>query len=290
MIVRHQNIKMMNLNFTKAFIVAAFFVLFFGSCTTKLEQMIRASDGDQMYAGAVELFERGKYNKAINLFSTAQPYLIGRGKEDSVAYYICLSYYKMGDFVSSTQYLNGFRRSYSRSPFLEEVEYMYAMSAYYTTLPSNRDQTMSKSAIISIKEYLGRYPDSHKKEKLEGHVEELVGRMHEKEYINAKVYYNIGQYRSAVVALQGALDMYPESKYREDLLFLILDSHYIYAKNSIEEKQRDRFLDMMDAYYNYTSEFPDAKKRKDADKMQEYAKQIMAKYNTDKENGSEEKQ
>lgn len=279
----------MKLKFTRV-VIAAVLVSVFGSCTSPLTAIINTGDSELMYNEAINLYNNDKFNRSITLFTACQPYLAGGPREDSVAYFVSTAYYKMGDFYTSAQYFNEFRRRYSRSSFLEEVEYMYAMSTYYTTLPAYRDQTMSLGAIISINEYLGRYQESVKREKLEAHVIELTERLHDKEYLNAKVYYTTGQYKAAVVALQNALDTYPESRRREEILYLILDSNYIYAKNSFEHLQRDRFLVMMDAYYNYTAEFPDTKQRKDADKMQEYAKQILAQYNTENEDGSKEEQ
>ncbi|MFI3266301.1 MAG: outer membrane protein assembly factor BamD [Rikenellaceae bacterium] len=286
---------MMKFNFTKV-ILAALVVCVFASCNSKINKLIKTRDVYGIYYEGLNQFELKKYNKAVQLLSNVKQYVVGTVKEDSLAYYLSTAYYKMGDFETSGQLFNDFRRTYGRSPFLEDVEYMYTMSFYYSSLPANRDQTSTERARVAILEYISRYPNSVKADDMIGYSEELTQRLHDKEYINAKVYYNIGQYKSAVVALQNALDKYPESIHREELMLLILKSNYIYAKNSFEQLQRDRFLVMMDAYYNYTAEYPDSNV-KEVESMQAEAREVLAKYddaeaqnidNTDKENGNKE--
>lgn len=74
-------------------------------------------------------------------------------------------------------------------------------------------------------------------------VTELQQRLYDKSMENAKLYYDIGYYNSAIVALRNAIELYPETNHRELLSYLIVRSHYLYAKNSIPEKQRQRYMD-----------------------------------------------
>lgn len=116
----------------------------------------------------------------------------------------------------------------------------------------------------AIGEYLERYPNSHKKEDLAENLLDLRQRLYDKAYLNAKLYYDIGYYNSAVTALNNAIKRYPDSNHREELLFLIVCSHYEFAKNSVALKQRQRYLDMQDAYYTFIEEYPESTYRKDA--------------------------
>ena len=95
---------------------------------------------------------------------------------------------------------------------------------------------------------------------------------------NAKLYYDIGYYNSAIVALRNAINTYPESNHRELLSYLIVRSHYLYAKNSVETKQRQRYMDMQDAYYSFVAEYPESAYRKEADKMQADSKKFLDKF------------
>ena len=55
-----------------------------------------------------------------------------------------------------------YRRTFGRSPFIEDAEGMYAMCFYYLSPSPQRDQTVTGQAIVAISEFMSRYPDSEK--------------------------------------------------------------------------------------------------------------------------------
>ena len=67
----------------------------------------------------------------------------------------------------------------------------------------------------------------------------------QKAYLNAYTYYKVQRYKSAVVALRNALKLYPETPYREEILYLITVSNFRLAHNSIAEKQGERYLNVL---------------------------------------------
>ena len=75
---------------------------------------------------------------------------------------------------------------------------------------------------------------------------------------------------------QNALKDYPETKLREDLSFLILKAKYEQAKKSVQSKKTQRYIETVDEYYNFKSEYPNGKYIKEANKIydnsKEYAK------------------
>ncbi len=258
-------------------LVGVMAVLLLSGCSG-YNKLLKSQNHELMYTKALEYFEAGKYQKTIQLLEEVTPIYNGTARADSVAYYQATAYYKMGDFETSGALFNDFRRSYGRSPFVEDAEYMYAKGFYYSSPEANRDQTATKQALIAINEYLERYPNSVKKEVLQDNIRELTEKLHDKVYLNAKLYYTIGRYKSAVVALKNAVDKYPESRHREELLYLIAKSSYLLASNSMEDLQRDRYLNTLDAYYNVIAEYPETKYRKELDKMQLDAKQYLDRF------------
>ena len=93
-----------------------------------------------------------------------------------------------------------------------------------------------------------------------------------KEFMSAKLYYNLGNYmgnnyESCVITAQNALKDYPYTDYREDLSILILRAKYEMAVNSIEEKKIDRYRETIDEYYAFKNEFPESKYLKEAEKI-----------------------
>ena len=110
---------------------------------------------------------------------------------------------------------------------------------------------------------------------------ELTERLHEKAYLNAYTYYKTGKYKSAIVAFKNALKQYPESKRREEIMYLIVDSGYRLASNSISEKQTDRYLSMLDSYLSFKEEFPESTHIKSLDRMAQQARDYLDRNNKD---------
>ncbi len=103
-------------------------------------------------------------------------------------------------------------------------------------------------------------------------VDELKAKLVEKAYLSAKLYYDMREYKAAITALKNSLSHYPETKYREEQLYMILNASFNLADNSIPEKRKERFQNTLDEYYNLLSEFPDTKYKREAERI--YANSI----------------
>ncbi len=270
---------------TILFLLAALAVSMTTGCG-EFNKLLKSGDNERIYARGLEYFDEAKYHRAITCFEQVQPYFVGTMREDTLAYYTARSYFKQNDFSTSSTLFDDFRHKYGRSPFIEDVEGMYALSYYYLSPEPERDQTTTGMALSAIQEFIGRYPNSTRRAAFEQMVSVLTQKQYDKVYLNAKTYYNIGRYKSAVPALKNALKKYPESNHREEIMYLIVKSSYELAYNSIESLQRDRYLSMMDSYYSFVAEFPDSKYIKELNRMQEEAKKYLAKYGAD-ETGAE---
>lgn len=239
-------------------------------------KLLKTENYDLQYRTAVEYVATEKYQKALTLFEKVNMHYMGSERADSILYYTGLAHYKMGNFETSAMAFDDFRKRYDRSPFIEDAEYMYAKGFYYSSSEPDRDQSTTIRALSAIGEYISRYPNSEKREALEENITELTQKLHDKAYLNARTYYKIGRYKSAIVALQNAIDDYPTSTHREELMYMMVKSSYEYARNSMETLRRDRYLDMMDFYLTYISEFPDGKYAKELGRLQNNAKNYIA--------------
>jgi outer membrane protein assembly factor BamD len=241
-------------------------------------KLLNSKDYNMMYERGLQYYRDREYRRALQLFEESSQYFIGAMREDSAAFYLAASNYNMGYFETSGELFSDFRLKYGRSKFIDEAEYMLAMGYYYSSPSVERDQAVTVKAINSINEYLARYPSSSRKEKLEECVGRLTLKLWDKEFLNAYTYYKIERYKSAVVALKNALNTYPDSHHREELMYLTAKSSYLYASKSVETKQRDRYMGAMDDYYNFISEFPESKYRRELDAMQERSKRFVSRH------------
>lgn len=260
-------------------IAAVFAVLFVTGCNKdNYNALIKHGTPEELYQGAMRYFDDEKYDRTIYLFGMVQHYFNSSSRADTLAYYLASAYYKKGDHEMSGILLDEFRQTYTLSPFLEDAEYMYAKGFYYLSPPPQRDQSNTIRALMAIDEYLERYPESIKRDNLEENIEELTQKLHDKAYMNARSYYKTANYKAAVVALKNALSRYPDSNHREELMYLSVKSAYLLAANSVQDMQRDRYLDVMDSYYTFVSDYPQSQYRKELDKLQDNAKSYMARY------------
>ena len=256
-------------------------VVLLSSCSG-YSKLLKSGSSEQKYEKAKELMEAKKYQKALELFKDVEAIYARTERADSVKFYIGMCNYRLGDFMTSSQNFDDFRRTYGRSPFLEQAEYYFAKGFCYMSPGSQNDQTNTNVAIQALTEYLEHYPKSHKREELIEELLKMRQKLYDKAYLNAKLYYDIGYYNSAVTSLHNAILKYPDSNHKEELSYLIVCAHYQYARNSVAAVQRQRYLDMQNAYYTFIDAFPESTYRAEVDRMQKEAVDYLAKFDGDK--------
>ncbi len=248
-----------------------------------IHKIIKSADPDLIYSTALKYYEREKWRQSGDLFDACQAYFVGNVQEDSIAFFSARSKFKDRNYVDATMQLDEFRRKYGRSVFIEDAEAMLAMCHYYLSPDPTRDQTVTSEAIIAFSEFIERYPNSQRVEAFKELIAELTERLKKKVYLNAYTYFKIQRYKSAVVALRNALKIYPETPHREEILYLITVSNFRLAHNSIEEKQGERYLNVLDSYYSFINEFPESKHRKELERYTKEAKDYLDKNNIEKQ-------
>ena len=129
------------------------------------------------------------------------------------------------------------------------------------------DQTPARKAMAVISEFMYENPGTEYYAVCQEMMRELMDRQEKKSFESAKLYYTMEDYKAARYALKNVLKDNAENQFREDILYHIAMSAYKYADNSVKEKQKERFLDFIDDYYNFISEFPESKFRKELDNL-----------------------
>ncbi|MFR9668217.1 MAG: outer membrane protein assembly factor BamD [Rikenellaceae bacterium] len=266
--------KKQNIWIVNGLIIALFAPLLIGCSPAK--KAIRAGDLEFAYNEAMNYYNQQKWSKSAELFETLSDYFAGTQREDSIMYYNGYSKFKDGQYISAIEVFEEYRRSYSRSPLLEDIEGMYTLSHYYLSPGPTRDQGMTQTTIGKIDEFTSRYPDSRNYDEFLLLREEMVNRLFDKDYMNSYTYYKIRKYKSAISALKNSLKRYPETVHRESILFYIVASNFELAENSVASKQYERYLSTIDSYYTFIAEFPESKEYKSkAEKMYTSAQKFI---------------
>ena len=264
---------------TKRILVLVFgmAVVWMVSCTSNYTKLTKSTDKELKYKAAKEYFAKRHYMKAYTLLEDVAAYYKGTPESDEVLFLLAESYYRNKDYAMAHSYYKTYTRTFPRENHAEECRFMMGKALYDQTPDYRLDQTNTREAISALEDYEQLYPDGKHLDEANRLIGDMRDRLAHKAYSNAKLYYNLGNYLgnnyvSAVVTAENALKDFPESQYREDLSFLILQSKYQEAKKSIEAKRTQRYIDTVDEYVNFKSQFPNGKHIREAEKIYEDAK------------------
>lgn len=249
-------------------------VLIVFSACSGYNKLLKSKDYSLKYAKALEYYEKKDHYRYTTLFEQLVPIYKGTKQADTVEFYLANGYYHQGDFLLAGYYYDRYRKNYPRSVFTEEAEYMYAYCFYKSSPRPLLDQETSYSAIAAFNEFIVKYPRSPRKAEVNAILVELKDKLVEKSFLSAKLYFDMKQYKAAITALKNSLNTFPDTKYREDHLFMILQASFQFADNSIPRLRRERFQNTLDEYYNLLGEFPKTKYLKEAERIYAYSIKI----------------
>jgi outer membrane protein assembly factor BamD len=227
------------------------------------------------FSKAFEYYKDGEYVKAGTIFDQLAPITRGTRKADSVYFYQAMTQYKLNDYIIAGHYFNNFTTYYENSIFIQEAAYMEGLCYYMQSPRPELDQSSTYFALDAFRLYLIKYPNSPRATDCQRIIKELNEKLMEKSLISAQLYYNINDFKASVVALNNCLIEFPDSKYREEIMFMLLKSRYMLAIRSIQSKRTERYQDTVDEYFSFIAEFPESKNKKEADDIyQEVTKYI----------------
>lgn len=235
-----------------SFLGVVFFL--FSSCSD-YSRLQKSTDLDKKYEAAVVYFNKGDYVKSSTLLEELLSVYKGTAKGENVSYYYAQSIFEMGDYTLAGYYFKSFVRSYPQSAKAEECAYLHAYCYYLNSPTYSLDQTDTKEAIKEFQLFINNYPNSERLKECNELIDKLRGKLEQKYYEISKQYHHISDYKAAIQALNNTLKEFPDSKYKEEMLFLMLESSYLLAINSIETKKLERFDSTIDIYLKFVDTF-----------------------------------
>jgi len=238
-------------------------ILVLVSSCGEYEKLLKSSDFDLKKAKAKEYYDEGQYVKSTELLTQILPRFRATEEAEELNWMNAQSYYGMKDYYMAGSSFKSFVEQFPFGKHAEEANFMAAMCDYKIAPRSELDQENTKNAIEGFNIFMNRFPNSAKVEESKKLVKELEEKLVEKSYLSAKLYYDMKQYKAAVVALNNSLKEYAETKYREEMMFLKLNSLFLYAENSLANKQKERYQAALDDYYSFMEEFSQSKYSKE---------------------------
>lgn len=262
--------------------------LLLSSCATEFNRVYKTSDVDYKYEYAKQCFAMGKYGQASSLLQDVVTVMKGTDNAQESLYMLAMAEYCNKDYESASATFKKYYTSYPKGMYAELASYYVGQSLYQSTPEPRLDQTPTIGAINAYQQFMDIYPDSKLRQQAQDRLFELQDKLVKKEYLSAKLYYNLGgyflncigggsNYEACIITAQNALKQYPYSALREDFSILIMKSKFELAQHSTEAKKMERFQDAEDECYGFLNEYPDSKERETAEKYIEKCKKYIKK-------------
>jgi outer membrane protein assembly factor BamD len=264
--------------FKKSGVVLVIFVLLV-SCNRQYERAMKSSDKELILQSANELYQKGKWAYAIELYGKVASAYSGTEQAADIAYNTADANYQDKNFRLAAHQFKTFYITNPTDPRAEEAAFRSAYAFYLDSPDYNLDQTSTYSAIDELQSFINAYPESAKVEEANGYITELQQKLEKKYFEIAKIYYKTLKYKAAGIAFDNMLDDYPDTKYREEAMMYSLRSKYELAVNySRFETKELRLQNAITQYRLFTKAFPNSQYKKEADEILQKVNEDLTKY------------
>ena len=257
-------------------------LLGFSSCG-EYQAILKSKDTELKYQKALSYFNDKQYIKAQTLLDEVTAYYRGTDRSQDVLIYLSRCYMGQKDYSGAAEYYQAYIRNYPKGRYIIEARFQVG-HCYYLNAPDARlDQTETKKAIEFFTKFVELYPDSPYAQQAYQEMNELYDKLAHKEYLTAKLYYNLGtylgnNYLSAEIVAKNAMRDYPTNKYLEELNWLILQAKYQQLVNSMDSKREERARDTEDEYYSFVTQYPNSKHIAAAERIHKELNKILKNY------------
>lgn len=226
-------------------------------------------------SAAVYFYNRGEYERAAFLFEELMGYYRANSRFQDMLYYLAYSRFNQKLYIEAAQYFDQFVRQFPNEPRAEECGFVLAVCYYNLALPYYLEQAPTLKALDQFQYFIASFPSSEKIKECDTYMIDLRERLARKAFEQAKLYYKIGNYKAGVAAFEAMTADYPDSKFRQEALFLWFKSAVLLADNSIPSKKKNRYLDALDLYRRFVDTYPQSEFMKEAQNLFDRAKKEL---------------
>lgn len=253
-------------------------VFLFSSCSSsvKLNKVLKSKDKEYKLKMAEQYFVQKRYYQAQTVYEDILPLYKGDTRYEDMFYKYTYCIYDQGFYLNASDLFKTFNENFPNSSHVEEMEYMRAYAFYKLSPKVELDQTNTYKAMSLMQAFINSHPQSSRVKEATEIINLCHEKLEQKEYLSAKLYYDLGYYKAAAIAYTTLLSNYPDSKIGDQYELNIIESYYKYALNSYTNKQVERFEKVIEEAGEFDSRFPDSKL---AAKAKEYITQSQNKIN-----------
>jgi outer membrane protein assembly factor BamD len=163
------------------------------------------------FEAALDLYQKGKYSKAIDSFKQLIYKYPGSDLVEHSRFYLADSYFLNQDYVLSADEFERLNREFPMGRFSDVALFKAGLSYEKQSRRPERDQNETIKALETLETLLSKYPNTKYADTVRVHTRLLKDRLALKEFDTAQFYYRYQQYDSAIIYFKSMLENYPES-------------------------------------------------------------------------------
>lgn len=239
--------------------------LLMGTACSKFNKMQKSNNAQEKLEYADQMFEQKKYNKAQEIYGQIKDSYKGTQKYEQLTYNYTYTYYYMKDYVSAAFYFKNFIEIFPSSDRTEEMAFKEAYCFYMLSPRVELDQSNTEKAISAMQTFMDIYPNSDMVSEATEIIDKCREKLEAKAYRAAKLYYGMGQYRAAGVTYNNMILDYPDSEKGEFYKFMAVKSYFQFAEKSVQNKQKERFQDVVTEYLSFKDFYPESSYLREAE-------------------------
>jgi outer membrane protein assembly factor BamD len=222
-------------------------------------KVMKSKDVDFKLRMAEKYYLRKDYNRAQQLYQDLFSVLKGSPQFEDLYYKFAYCSFYLKDYANAENLFKGFVEVFPNSPKAEEMDYMRAYTFYMQSPKPDLDQTNTTKAMGFMQAFINTHPGSPKIKDATDIIDKCRAKLELKDFKNAELYYNLGQFKAAGIVFNILMNTYPDSEKSDQYKLFVIKSDYEYAKMSIEDKKEDRLEQVITDCNDFLDRFPDSK-------------------------------
>jgi outer membrane protein assembly factor BamD len=228
------------------------------------QKLLKSNDIDLKFTEAKRYYQEGEYFKCLPLLDELHVILRGTDRAEEIDYLLAYTHYGLDAYNLASYHFTTFYKKYPSSKHSEELDFMAAFCFYLQSPKSSLDGGNTLQAIEQLQSFIDRNPDSDRVERCNELIDDLTNKLMTKAFEIARLYYDIEDYQAAITSFNNLVNDYPLVKNPDVIQFLILDSNFKLASNSVLSKKEERYNNTIASYYYFVDKFSSSEKIKEA--------------------------
>ena len=232
-----------------------------------ISKVLKNPDPNYKLRMAEQYYVKKKYTYAQQIFEDIMPFFkTGKEFEDIYYKYAYCAFYQE-DYTNAENLYKTFLEIFPNSSRSEEIDYMRAFCYYKQSPKSELDQTNTIKSMGMMQIFINTHPGSTRVKEASDIIDICRAKLEKKDFLNAQLYYDIGQFRAAGGAFASLLNAFPESTKADEYHYMIIKSNYRFADElSVESKQVERFEQVILQCTDFIDRYPDSKLKSEVER------------------------